>query len=1075
MTLDLAPKAHNKQSKGGKAKKKQTAIERHNPKAFTFSGGPQSVHRRVQRTAEIEQKRACYSHATDKTETSDAPPVIVVVQGPPGCGKTTLIKSLIKYYTKRSVNQLNGPVTLVVSKTRRITLIECSTEIEATLDLAKIADIALCMIDIRNGIQKDTLEFINIMKVHGFPKILGVLSFVDTFKQDKKLKLLKKKIKQRFWADLYDGAVLFYLRGMKEALYQYRDILNLCRFISVQKCEPLVWRSNHSYLLALNMTIEEANEDSCDVDFYGYLKGCLLRSHQYVTIPGFGEFNVSAVTKVPDPCEIRIINQDETEDAKPTAKAIVKQRNIYAPSCLIGQIEVQDDAIYITDYKKKEPAVKKTVVHSENVDQKKSDDESNFWNISDEEEEFSQKEDLENEPKDSAFQKTYESWNNRPDMSLEQFDYNLSDEDNSQAEVSDKEMPDTETELDSALSYISKEINFMQTTNLTKIIYSDQVFDYFDQLETVKENKPKLLSKYLSKNRHLFNINESSIRPVSEVANRLQEIDSLYETDACDVITSLEDKIENDLKTSDEDAKESFSENLSEDETSDDEGDDAGLVCDQTNDTDTLSENESQNDNDNYEVKISLDTTYKVNSLSFSIKTLKVVKKAFFATGEFDYNMQSERMKDFEAVCKQIDETLFKMRTVDPLFAECLPIPVGSYVKIRVKGISRKCIEAYRNHTHSVKPIVIGGLNANETSLTFLKCKIIRHRWAPKVLNSTEPLLFSVGWHRYQSLPYFAIEDRNSVRIRYLKYTPLYLHCLMYINGFAVPPNTGILAMKYFSRSYVDWRISLTGSVLACEPNPSIKKKLKLIGDVSKIHINTAFIINMFQSSFEVNRFRFAKIQTTSGIRGVIKKAKGEDGEFRATFEAKIQPNDTIICKTWVDVPLTAFCHPMIDTPSWDRLHTFVEIRNELKLARNKSLIDAHAYKSRDEAPKLKLPKLKIPASLVEQLPYKSMPKPLLPGSLDERNKSTEQATSEYDKLISTLLNKAKHDKKDKERKKKEKLEQKLKKAEQQNKHNLSLSQNKNGISQKDAKRLHHAYKGFEKKQALKRMKLIDE
>lgn len=40
------------------------------------------------------------------------PPTLVVVMGPQGCGKSTLIRSLVKYYTGQSISDVLGPVTV---------------------------------------------------------------------------------------------------------------------------------------------------------------------------------------------------------------------------------------------------------------------------------------------------------------------------------------------------------------------------------------------------------------------------------------------------------------------------------------------------------------------------------------------------------------------------------------------------------------------------------------------------------------------------------------------------------------------------------------------------------------------------------------------------------------------------------------------------------------------------------------------------------------------------------------------------------------------------------------------------
>lgn len=58
-------------------------------------------------------------------EVEEPPPFIVLVQGPPGVGKTTLIKNLIKHYTRQNVGDIKGPITLVSGKSRRLTFIEC--------------------------------------------------------------------------------------------------------------------------------------------------------------------------------------------------------------------------------------------------------------------------------------------------------------------------------------------------------------------------------------------------------------------------------------------------------------------------------------------------------------------------------------------------------------------------------------------------------------------------------------------------------------------------------------------------------------------------------------------------------------------------------------------------------------------------------------------------------------------------------------------------------------------------------------------------------------------------------------
>lgn len=83
------------------------------------------------------------------------------------------------------------------------------------VDSCKIADLVLTMVDGDFGFEMETFEFIDMLKVHGFPKIMGVMTHLDKFKDSKTLRKMKKKLKNRFWSEIYEGAKMFYIPGIK--------------------------------------------------------------------------------------------------------------------------------------------------------------------------------------------------------------------------------------------------------------------------------------------------------------------------------------------------------------------------------------------------------------------------------------------------------------------------------------------------------------------------------------------------------------------------------------------------------------------------------------------------------------------------------------------------------------------------------------------------------------------------------------------------------------------------------------------------------------------------------------------
>lgn len=348
-------KKHRKKHSGPKAEKKKKRhlqdlqlgdeedARKRNPKAFAVQSAVRMA-RSFHRTQDLKTKKH-HIPVVDRTPL-EPPPIVVVVMGPPKVGKSTLIRCLIRNFTRQKLSEIRGPVTIVSGKKRRLTIIECGCDINVMIDLAKVADLVLMLIDASFGFEMETFEFLNICQVHGFPKIMGVLTHLDSFKHNKQLKKTKKRLKHRFWTEVYPGAKLFYLSGMVHGEYQNQEIHNLGRFITVMKFRPLTWQTSHPYILADRMEDLTNPEDirtniKCDrkVSLYGYLRGAHLKNNSQIHMPGVGDFVASDVSFLPDPCALpeqqkkRCLNE--------------KEKLVYAPLSGVGGVLYDKDAVYV--------------------------------------------------------------------------------------------------------------------------------------------------------------------------------------------------------------------------------------------------------------------------------------------------------------------------------------------------------------------------------------------------------------------------------------------------------------------------------------------------------------------------------------------------------------------------------------------------------------------------------------------------------------------------------------------------------------------------------------------------------
>ncbi|XP_028844933.1 ribosome biogenesis protein BMS1 homolog isoform X2 [Denticeps clupeoides] len=1120
-------KKHQRKHSGRKAEKKsrkqneqESDARKRNPRAFAVQSAVRMA-RTFHRTQDLKTKKH-HIPLVDRTPL-EPPPIVVVVVGPPKVGKSTLIRCLIKNFTRQKLSDIRGPVTIVSGKKRRITFIESGSDISSMIDLAKVADLALMLIDASFGFEMETFEFLNICQVHGFPRIMGVLTHLDSFKNNKVLSKTKKRLKHRFWTEVYQGAKLFYLSGMVYGEYQTQEVKNLGRFISVMKFRPLVWQTSHPYVLADRMedltdpeTIRQ--DPKCDrtVSLYGYLRGTYMKNKSQVHIPGVGDFAVGDLSFLPDPCPLpetlkkRALNEKERllyapmagvggvvydkdavyidmpgghvkqqDNAGPTtelvqsligthatldSKMAASKVSLFSGTAALSQDDVEEDSMqqptesHVWDPKTHRERRKAVFTGEEEEDDHDDDDEE--YNEEDENEveiektdppmkrlKLEQRKEMEETPafadSDDELEKSEDdeedeeergtgngdsghcSEDNDDDYGSEEAESGTEDDDNK--EISDmeedvasgtngqrskassgQEEEDEEEEDQSystagslrwkeGLAEKAAEVFLRQqraAPNLRKLVYGTVVEEEEEEGEEDEEvgGLFRVSRPEKGKRRRADGLDCSRFEP-----------DDSHDWEQEEMLASIRDCFVTGKWEGNTDAATLLKED---DEIYGDFEDlETGEVhkAPANNDDDDQAEGGSDLDHEDEEepqVKVD-DTEAQKNKRLEKKKRLKERFDAEYDDGDATYfdDLKEEMHKQAELNRAEFEDVDDETRVQYEGFRP------GMYVRLEIPSLPCEFVTNFDPHY----PIILGGLGGSEGNVGYLQMRLKKHRWHSKILKTRDPLILSLGWRRFQTIPMYHIEDHNG-RHRLLKYTPEHMHCGASIWGPITPQGTGFLAVQSVSGTQANFRIAATGVVLDLDKSVTIVKKLKLIGYPCKIFKNTSFVQGMFNSVLEVAKFEGASVRTVSGIKGQIKKAlRTPAGAFRATFEDRLLMSDIVFLRSWYPVtvprlynPVTSLLLPAGQKDTWTGMRTVGQLKHDLGI-RNQPNQDS-LYKPVVRQPR-KFNKLHIPKELQKALPFKSKPKQTQPKARTPRDLQRPAVIREpHERKVAALL-----------------------------------------------------------------------
>lgn len=975
----------------------------------------------------------------------------MAIVGPPGVGKTTLLKSLVRRYAKETMSHPQGPITVVTSKKQRLTFLECPNELEAMVDIAKVADIVLLMIDGNYGFEMETMEFLNVLAATGMPgNIFGILTHLDLFRKPQALKDAKKRLKHRLWSELYQGAHLFYLSGVMNGRYPDREIHNLSRFLSIMKNpRPLIWRNSHPYAVMdswrdITHPTKIEEDEKCDrsIVLSGYLRGTNFASQgQRVHIPGLGDYTVSNMEVLPDPCPTPQMEQAIAKATGKTGRRRLdeKEKKLYAPMSDRSGLKVDGDAIYI--YRDKGFTFDKDA-----TDVERGEGEELIVNLQSERRLLGQTDDgvqlfaggekLKQIEEEDTGRKTQRK------ARIAEHDGNedaFVDDDDDGSDIGDH-ASDDEAEFDEQkLGKVfqkdadkdagADEVAFADSDSDLGSISGDDLgdedpddgdFDSDDE-EAALKWKENMQERAMQRHENLKPYRVADLArmlyndtlSLSDVLKRwrgeqdeVEEEEEDIETDSDDETFFKKSKNEKDDLTDDrsvpafdydklashwsnEESIEALRKKFTtanlldgdEDEEGDDDFEGFGSGDDEGEDDDDEGDGafeDLETGEQHGPTEINIDEEREKNARRKEELKLRFEEEDREGFNNDKANARREGGGDDEfgeddwydaqkaLIQKQLDINKAEFENLDERQRVLVEgFKAGKYAKLVIEGVPAEFVKQF----DAKWPIIVGGLSATEDRFGFVQMRIKKHRWHKRILKTGDPLIFSLGWRRFQTMPIYSISD-SRVRNRMLKYTPEHMHCFGTFYGPLIAPNSGFACFQSFSSTNPGFRIAATGTVLSVDESTEIVKKLKLTGVPYKIFKNTAFIKDMFNTSLEIAKFEGASIKTVSGIRGQIKRALSKpEGHFRATFEDKILLSDIVFLRAWYPIKPHRFYNPVTNFIGWHRARLTGEIRAEQGLATPQNRNSA--YRKIERAERHFNP-LRVPRKLAADLPYKS-------------------------------------------------------------------------------------------------------
>ncbi|KAH8589697.1 putative ribosome biogenesis protein tsr1 like protein [Bisporella sp. PMI_857] len=216
----------------------------------------------------------------------------------------------------------------------------------------------------------------------------------------------------------------------------------------------------------------------------------------------------------------------------------------------------------------------------------------------------------------------------------------------------------------------------------------------------------------------------------------------------------------------------------------------------------------------------------------------------------------------------------------------------GTRVQVHLRNVPASLQTSYI----SSRPLTLFSLLRHEHKRAALNFNFSLSSDYPSPIKSKEDLIIQCGPRRFVINPLFSQGGNTSNDVH--KFDRFLHPGTSAVATFVAPLTWGSVPTLFFKRNEAGSELPLTllGTGTSLPPSSSrvIAKRIILTGHPYKIHKKLVTIRYMFFNREDVEWFKALQLWTKRGRSGYIKESLGTHGYFKATFDGRINPQDSV-------------------------------------------------------------------------------------------------------------------------------------------------------------------------------------